>query len=140
MTMRRPLTFAAVLPLLFLGGRVSGAQDPPPGEQQVAGSSIYRTYCEVCHGRGGQGDGPLADSLRVRPPDLTLLAKKNDGKFPRERVQRTVDGRNPVRGHGGPDMPVWGDAFKNVREGYDEASVKAKIKAVVDHLETLQTR
>jgi hypothetical protein len=53
---------------------------------------------------------------------------------------RIVDGRNPVKGHGGADMPVWGDAFKQSREGYSEERVKEKIEAVVDHLETLQAR
>ena len=85
-------------------------------------------------------DGPLAESMRVRPPDLTLIAKKNDGKFPRDRVVRMVDGRNPVKGHGGPDMPVWGDAFKNVGAHPGEAAVQAKIKSVVDFLETIQAR
>jgi mono/diheme cytochrome c family protein len=140
MTKRHPLAFTAVIPLLFLAGRVSGAQDPPQPEQQLAGSSVFRTYCEVCHGRSGQGDGPLAESMRVRPPDLTLIAKKNGGTFPRERVVRMVDGRNPVKGHGGPDMPVWGDAFKNVGAGNSEAAVQAKIKSVVDYLETIQAR
>jgi len=108
--------------------------------QQVAGSAVYKTYCVVCHGPAGKGDGPLADSLRFRPPDLTLLAKKNGGAFPKGRVLRTVDGRKPVKGHGGPDMPVWGDAFKQSQDGYGEAAVQAKIEAVVAHVETLQER
>jgi mono/diheme cytochrome c family protein len=140
MIKRRPMAFAVVFPLLFLGGTVSRAQDPAQAEQQVAGSSVFRTYCEVCHGRAGKGDGPLAESMRVRPPDLTLIAKKNGGTFPRERVVRMVDGRNPVKGHGGPDMPVWGDAFKNVGAGNSEAAVQAKIKSVVHYLETIQAR
>jgi len=28
-----------------------------------------------------------------------------------------IDGRHPVPGHGGPDMPVWGDAFKRAGIG-----------------------
>jgi mono/diheme cytochrome c family protein len=142
-TMRIPLPMAfTVLSLLAMGSARGEAQETPPpeGAQQVAGSSVYKTYCEVCHGHFGQGDGPLADSLRSRPSDLTALARKNGGVFPREQVERTVDGRKPVKGHGGADMPVWGDAFKNVRERYDEAAIKAKIKAVVDHLETLQVK
>ena len=108
------------------------------GEVRAAGSGIFATYCAVCHGASGQGDGPLAGSLRVRPPDLTLLAKKNGGTFPKDRVTRTVDGRNPVKGHGGADMPVWGDAFKQAKDGQTEAKVKEKIDSVVEHLETLQ--
>ena len=125
---------------MALTAAAAAAQEPGVDEQMVAGSSIYSTYCTVCHGPGGKGDGPLAKSLRFRPPDLTVLARKNGGTFPKERVARTVDGRNPVKGHGGADMPVWGDAFKQSREGKDEKAVQQKIGAVVDHLESLQEK
>jgi mono/diheme cytochrome c family protein len=108
------------------------------GQPRVAGSTVYKTYCAVCHGSSGTGDGPLSASLRIKPPDLTQLARKNEGKFPKELVLRIVDGRNPVKGHGGQDMPVWGDAFKQSREGYSEAVVKEKVEAVVEHVQTLQ--
>jgi hypothetical protein len=49
-----------------------------------------------------------------------------------------IDGRDPVRGHGGPDMPVWGDVLKNTREGYDEEKVRLKVKALVEHIRTIQ--
>ncbi len=104
----------------------------------VAGSSLYKTYCATCHGASGKGDGPLAEHLRFRPPDLTLLAKKNGGEYPAKNIARTIDGRDPVKGHGGPDMPVWGDAFKNTQNGFDEAKVKHKVDALVDYLHTIQ--
>jgi mono/diheme cytochrome c family protein len=102
------------------------------------GSSIYRTYCAVCHGREAKGDGPLAENLRQAPPDLTLLAKRNAGKFDADAVHRMIDGRNPIKGHGGPDMPIWGDAFKRSSDGYSEKAVKARIDALVEHLRSLQ--
>jgi mono/diheme cytochrome c family protein len=117
------------------------APQPPAGQspaQAVSGSYTYRTYCASCHGVDAKGDGPLADALRFRPPDLTLIAKRNGGEFPTEKIERIVDGRNPVKGHGGPDMPVWGDAFRNADTGYDDAQVRAKIRSVVDHLKSLQ--
>jgi mono/diheme cytochrome c family protein len=130
---------ARLVPLVVVLAPAAGlAQDV--GSQQVAGSAVFRTYCAVCHGSAGKSDGPLADSLRIRPPDLTLLAKKNRGTFPRDQVLRIVDGRKPVKGHGGTDMPVWGDAFQEARDGYSEAAVKAKIEAVVGHIETIQER
>jgi hypothetical protein len=88
----------------------------------------------------GKGDGPLAESLRFRPPDLTLLASRNGGTFPTTKVTRIVDGRDPVGGHGGPDMPVWGDAFKNAEGGFDDDEVNRKIQAVVAHMERLQEK
>jgi hypothetical protein len=55
-------------------------------------------------------------------------------------VFRTIDGRQPVRGHGGPDMPVWGDAFAKSREAGDAERVKAVIQSLVDHLDSIQLR
>jgi mono/diheme cytochrome c family protein len=108
------------------------------GTDVVSGSEVYRTYCAVCHGTKGKGDGQLADLLRVRPPDLTLLAKRNGGRYPDDKVHRMIDGRNPVKGHGGADMPVWGDAFRNASDGYSDAKVKEKIDALVEYLKSIQ--
>lgn len=133
-------------------GSRAGAQDPaapkPPGAPPagqtpvaiVGGAYSFRTYCASCHGVDGKGDGPLTASLRFHPPDLTLIAKRNGGEFPTEKVVRIVDGRDPVKGHGGPDMPIWGDAFRSADTGYDDESAKAKIRAVVEHLKTMQAK
>ena len=52
----------------------------------VAGAYAYRTYCASCHGADGKGEGPLTENLRFRPADLTLIAKRNGGSFPVDRV------------------------------------------------------
>lgn len=104
------------------------------------GDEVFRTYCATCHGKAAKGDGPLATHLRFAPPDLTRFAKRNDGKFDDAVVHRIIDGRQPVKGHGGPDMPVWGDAFRKSAEGYSEKAVKARIDALVAYLKTLQEK
>lgn len=127
-----------------LGASAAGAQDNPPPAPQVnqtaAGAELFRTYCASCHGATAQGDGPLAQSMTRRPANLVEIAKRNGGQFPSEMVFRTIDGRNPVRGHGGPDMPVWGDAFARSRRGGDPAQVKRLIDSLVDYLESIQLR
>lgn len=80
----------------------------------------------------------MADQLHFQPPDLTLIAKRNKGKWDGGKVARTIDGREPVKGHGGPEMPVWGDAFKNSWDGYGEESVDRKVRALTEYLESLQ--
>ena len=45
-----------------------------------------------------------------------------------------------MRGHGGPDMPVWGDAFERSREAGDQARVKSVIQSLVDYLGSIQLR
>ena len=107
----------------------------PPG-----GASLYRTYCASCHGTEAKGDGPLSGSLRTVPPDLTRLAKRNEGTFDRKKVHRIIDGRNPVKGHGGPDMPVWGDALKRSGDRSTDKAVETRIDALVTHLESLQAK
>ncbi len=106
----------------------------------TSGPALYKSYCSSCHGLAGKGDGPLAEHLRYRPADLTLIAKRNRGTFDTDRVYRTIDGRDPVKGHGGTDMPVWGDAFKRSGDGYDEETVKRRIQSLVDFLSTLQVQ
>jgi nucleotide-binding universal stress UspA family protein len=124
---------------------VAAAQsaDPAAGsqiKQTIAGAELFRTYCATCHGPAARGDGPLASSMTRKPPDLTELARRNGGAFPSELAFRTIDGKNPVRGHGGPDMPVWGDAFARSRDGGDENKVKQMIQSLVDYLESIQAR
>lgn len=104
------------------------------------GSELFRMYCASCHGTSARGDGPLAASMRHRPPNLTELRKRNHDTYSRELVFRIIDGREKVAGHGGPDMPVWGDAFRHSLEGGNDDAIRARIEALVDYLEIIQVR
>jgi mono/diheme cytochrome c family protein len=127
------------LALLLAGSLLAEeAATKAKAKENYVGSELYRVYCATCHGVSAKGDGSLAAHLRFRPPDLTLIAKRDDGKWNAEKVARMIDGRDPIKGHGGPDMPVWGDAFKSTSQGFDEESVKAKVQALVAHLASLQ--
>jgi len=106
----------------------------------TAGSDLFKTYCVACHGSDAMGTGPLADSLRRKPADLTALARSNGGTFPADMVAQIIDGRHPVKGHGGGDMPVWGEALLKAQESSTEAAVKARIDSIVAYLETLQKK
>ena len=133
---------AAVLLGLLLVPLAAAAQTPAPSttQQAIAGGELFRTYCAVCHGSTARGDGPLAASMRRKPADLTEIAKRNAGTYPSELVFRTIDGLNPVRGHGGPDMPVWGDAFARSRDGGNPETVKRMIQSLVEYLGSIQAR
>jgi mono/diheme cytochrome c family protein len=122
---------------LLLAPRPAAAQEY---KQSTTGGEIYRTYCASCHGTAALGDGPLASAMTKKPANLTEIAKRNGGQFPSELVFKTIDGRQPIRGHGGPDMPVWGDAFAKSREIGDTDRVKAVIQSLVDYLDGLQLR
>jgi mono/diheme cytochrome c family protein len=122
-----------VLPAYSVGG---SAQTP----FRDTGSALFEVYCASCHGHDAHGDGPLAESLKTRPPNLTQLAKLNGGMFPAERTRRIIDGREArVRAHGPLEMPVWGDAFIR-REGLTDTAARARIDAIVRYLDAIQER
>lgn len=109
------------------------------GQARAAnGGDLFQSYCVVCHGSDAKGTGPLASSLTKQPADLTALAKTNGGTFPDEMVARIIDGRNPVKGHGGGDMPVWGEALLKTQGAGTEEAVKERIDALVAYLRGLQ--
>ena len=120
-----------------LVSHVESLQVPTTGANDQ-GSVLIRTYCASCHGTTARGNGPMADSLRRRPPDLTQFTFKNGGVFSSERVYRIIDGRD-VSSHGDREMPVWGDSFKRAR-GSTDAVVKARIDAIVSYLASIQVR
>lgn len=75
------------------------------------GRDLYRTYCWQCHGFEATGDGPMAEMLAIRTPDLTKLAGENDGVFPIDRIAEQIDGRSQLLAHGG-EMPIFGAVFE----------------------------
>lgn len=88
--------------------------DAPPDARPSSGVAaaeprkLYDAYCAVCHGRNGRGRGPAYQTLSATPPDLTLLAQRNGGAFPRSSVERCIraSARRPAMADG-TDMPVW---------------------------------
>lgn len=79
----------------------------------LRGEIIFSRYCATCHGTQGDGKGPLSGELRTSVPDLRVLASRNSGKFPFEKVLKSIDGRQSIGAHGTADMPAWGDALKS---------------------------
>jgi len=110
------------------------------------GKREFEANCASCHGATGKGNGSVAELLRKSPPDLTLLAKNNQGVFPMARLYDVIEGAN-VPAHGSRDMPVWGrdyrikDAEHYMDVPYDaEALVRARILALLEYLNRLQVR
>ena len=133
-------TIAATIFMLGAGGpAVAQVQRAPaPAAAVESGRALFATHCASCHGKAARGDGPVADALRVRPADLTQLAKRNGGVFPSAETHRIIDGRG-VGAHGNPDMPVWGNVFKSAANATDK-DVAAQIDAIVKYLESIQER
>jgi mono/diheme cytochrome c family protein len=132
--------------LLLLGGRIAMAQDtnkvikkaPAPVTSAGSGEEMFNTYCAVCHGKDGKGDGPAASEFKIPPANLTLLTKNNNGKFPADHIAETVrTGPRDAKAHGSTDMPVWGRVFASMG---DSAQVKQRIYNLTKYIETLQAK
>ena len=148
-------TGIAVLALALIAALPAGAQNPqeptptpappvpaaeilqkavgPDQGEASEGEVIYMRYCAACHGRSLKGDGPVAPGLVNKPIDLTLLAAKNGGVFPFEKVAAMIDGRKTTRMHGTPDMPVWGEVFA-ITAGTDAPTAEAAVKRITHYV------
>lgn len=129
----RPAIVALILTLISSSGMAAEVVDST-GEQN------YERFCAACHGDEGKGDGPVASALVNGAPDLTLIAQRRDGLFPRDMIKNTIDGRFRIDAHGTEAMPVWGYEFY-VTEGagnFSDQNVEAIVAGLVDYLESIQ--
>lgn len=132
----------AVALMLLVGGPAVRA-DSTPSIPADPGRGDFMNYCAACHGVGGKGDGTVAEFLTINAADLTQMAVKNGGVFPRQRAIEVIDGRAQVSVHGARDMPVWGDWFKFEADSdgagaKTEKIVRERIDALVTYLESIQ--
>jgi mono/diheme cytochrome c family protein len=104
-----------------------------------SGKEMFKSYCAVCHGTDGKGNGPAASALKTPPPDLTLLAQKNGGKYPAPHVVAVIRGRATVGSHGTQEMPIWGPLFSSISQG-NEAQVQQRVTNLDAYIATLQAK
>ncbi len=105
----------------------------------ASGQEMYKTYCAVCHGIDGKGNGPAAEALKVPPPDLTTLAEKNGGKYPAMKVSAVIRGDQMMPSHGSKEMPVWGNLFWSMSGGHS-SEVQHRVTNLNHYLESLQKK
>jgi mono/diheme cytochrome c family protein len=139
----RPI-LTAVLSILLLGALAVGQQSTaetktPSKSEPVSGKQLYISYCSMCHGADAKGGGPFSTQLKVWPPDLTQLAKKNNGTYPAMRIAESIDGEFGKPSHGSRDMPIWGPVFRSMAHGHQD-SAQLRINSVVKYLESVQQK
>ena len=113
---------------------IGAAKKPAIG---LNGHHIFMDRCGACHGEDGKGNGPAVGALKVAPPDLTLLAKKNGGTFPAEHVRKMLSEWVDISAHGSREMPIWGDLF-NPKSAADQQVANDQFKNLVVYLESIQ--
>jgi mono/diheme cytochrome c family protein len=141
---RRTFAYDSLVLVIFLA-TVTAAQQLSPKRVPVrytspaAAQEMYTSYCAACHGKTGKGDGPAARALRVSPPDLTKLAKQNNGKYPSSHVAAILEGKVQLTAHGSQEMPVWRPIFMRLGQGH-AAEVQQRATNLAKYIESLQVK
>jgi len=102
----------------------------------VSGSQMYSTYCAVCHGADGKGNGPAAPALKTAPTNLTTLAEKNHGVYPADHVRATLQFGVATPAHGNAEMPIWGDLMRTLPSSSTE--LHQRVVNLTEYLKTMQ--
>lgn len=114
-------------------------------QPQADGKALFHDYCAGCHGDTGVGNGPAAAGLARKPANLTLIAAKNGGVFPRVRVMSWIDGFTRAGKHGGQVMPVFDPLLTGPNVLIDTGGgvmtpTPIQLVALSDYVETLQKK
>lgn len=140
-----PMSQALIASILAVTANAWGQTSVAP--MVGLGRADYKDRCASCHGDSGQGDGPVKSFLVKPPTDLTTIARRNAGRFPRERVREMIDGRWLADSgpHGSREMPVWGQKFRDQAMDQPDDSPRTaervaqhRIGSLVKYLETIQ--
>ncbi|MDP3861791.1 MAG: c-type cytochrome [Phaeovulum sp.] len=81
------------------------------------GAADYAAFCAACHGPTGKGDGLRAYGLGKPLPDLTSIAARNGGSFPRAKVMTQIWGY--ARATPTPGMPTFSTLLEGRTVLYD---------------------
>lgn len=134
-----PVAAATAIWLATAAAPVVAADHADPMLAEM-GAEQFQRYCASCHGVGAAGDGPVADSLKTRPADLTRIAARRGGSFPDGEIARKIDGRFALQAHGTREMPIWGKALGDdiPDAGISEEVARGKILLLVEYLKSIQ--
>lgn len=136
------LSFICLIPVVVIAAdRPNIKKVNAPTTSPTSGSEMFKQYCAACHGADAKGKGPATMALKVPPPDLTLLAKSNHGKFPDTRVYSTIRGDISLYAHGSAEMPVWGALFREMANNSDdERQAAMRMSNLCRYIESLQQK
>ncbi len=104
----------ALLTLLAVSTHEVSANPPPAYE----GRRLYVSYCLLCHGTGGKGDGPLAKAMKISPSDLTVTVRSRSDTILMKII--TGEGRQTITGRDRHNllsdaMPEWKGIFNEAQ-------------------------
>jgi mono/diheme cytochrome c family protein len=134
------MSFVRLFPIFLLTVVCATARAAEAPE--MTGAQLFQSFCAACHGTEARGNGPRADAMRRKPPDLTQIAMRNGGSFPTEQVRRTIDGRALRPAHFTDDMPVWGWEFYAYKGEDAERRKRANelVAKLIEYLRSIQQK
>lgn len=112
--MKNIINVLALLIMLAVGTPEVFA-DPPAAYE---GRRLYVSYCQLCHGPRGKGDGPLAMKMKITPADLTTTVRSRSDTILKKII--TGEGRQTITGRDRHNllsdaMPEWKDVFNETQ-------------------------
>jgi mono/diheme cytochrome c family protein len=125
--------------LAFASGFATAQSMQASSPSSKQGAQTYKQYCAVCHGKTGKGDGPSAAALKVRPLDLTRLARRHGGKFPDAYVSSVLRNGVKIGAHGTAEMPIWGPLFLALDSSF-QSETNERIASLIAYLESIQRK
>ncbi|MDO5621130.1 MAG: cytochrome c [Paracoccus sp. (in: a-proteobacteria)] len=110
-------------------------------EPQPSARNDFLQYCASCHGDSGKGNGPAAAAMNPQPSDLTRIAARHQGHFPKLQMFERVNGY--TMGATDSHMPAFGDLLDGPTISYDPGDgnptpMPARMVALVEYLQTIQ--
>ena len=102
-----------VLPILLAVSAAEVAANTPAAYE---GRRLYVSYCQLCHGTVGKGDGPLAKVMNISPADLTTTVRSRSDTILTKII--TGEGRQTITGRDRHNllseaMPQWKEVFSD---------------------------
>jgi mono/diheme cytochrome c family protein len=125
--------------IIVLTGVLTAANAAAQSGEIARGRALYRDHCAVCHGRNGDGKGPMARAMTTPPANLRLLSERYGNPLPTEQIANFIDGRADVAAHGPRDMPIWGSsAWEQEPGGSQPGVVTPAIASLVAYIQSIQ--
>jgi len=78
------------------------------------GRKLFVSYCQLCHGAEGKGDGALAKAMKIKPANLTTTVRSRSDTILKKII--TGQGKQTITGRDRHNllsdaMPEWKDVF-----------------------------
>ncbi|WP_457668217.1 c-type cytochrome [Thiolapillus sp.] len=109
--MKKNILFFAIAAGII--GSVNVFANPDQDESINKGREHFKIFCSNCHGVNADGRGPLVETLKITPADLTALKQTGDACVA-ERVLKAVAGKHDVAAGQKKNMPNFSHNLESI--------------------------